>query len=429
VTFDSPLLRHRIANTVYLPDDYRSAGARMPVMYTLHGTVFAQLDNCATNPITEKDTLFRMVGCGGGYLQDQLFDIPSQLPAMHFVVVSPDTDPNHSICHTCFWVNGRPDVVPNADPLTASHIAADSFLHQELYPLMERLFNLRSDRGGRGVMGFSMGAWAAALQGMIHPDDYSYIGWISGGYDIKEPTLASEIIEPVGYFRDQGYGTQWTDPVWWTQYNPKDIATNIAGVDTTLLLTSGDACVYPDEPRSTKYCRGRFSPTSTPGGVWVESELAYNRMLAVPDLDAKGIAYRTVHTPGTHGANNADMFAQYVVPQANARFAGHTVPPRTFSYRSAIPDFSVWGFRVTVTRGADALLNLTDVAADGRRMTLQGPGSVVITTPASFRPGRWYPVHTTHAGSTTDGRAVADRAGRLSLMVAGDDAPTTVTVG
>src|SRR4051794_40375514 len=61
VSFDSPLLQRRISNTVYLPDAYRGAAARTPVMYALHGTVFASLDNCALNPVTEKDTLFRVI--------------------------------------------------------------------------------------------------------------------------------------------------------------------------------------------------------------------------------------------------------------------------------------------------------------------------------------------------------------------------------
>ncbi|MTD57021.1 alpha/beta hydrolase-fold protein [Amycolatopsis pithecellobii] len=417
LSFDSPLLKRRVTNTVYLPDSYYDSGPKLPVMYVLHGTVLSPLDNCALNAVTSQETLVRMIGCGGGYLQDNLYDIPSQLSKMNFVAVSPDTDPNGSICQTCMWVDGRSDLLPNIQPLTASELPADSFLHQELYPLVESIFNVRSDRGGRGVMGFSMGGWAAALQGMIHPDAYSYIGYVSGGYDIKEPVLQSTIIEPVGYFRDQGYTTSLTDPVWWAQFNPRDIATNLKGADVAFLLSSGDGCLNPVELLNAPECQGDFSPVRSPSGSVLEQELSLNRTIAVNDLTAKGIPFHTVQTPGTHGANNKEMFATQIVPGANAKFAASTATPETFSYRTAIPRFSVWDYRIQVTRGTDGFLDLTGARTDGRALTLTGAGNADVTTPATFTPGQTYTVQSVHESHPATQQVTADNTGRLRFAL------------
>jgi Putative esterase len=414
LAFNSPLLRQRVTNTVWLPDSYTGSGAPFPVMYVLHGTVMSPLDNCALNPVTGQETLVQMISCGGGYLQDGLYDIPGQLAAMQFVAVAPDTNPDYSFCDTCMWVNGRDDLIPNVYPLTANELPADAFLHQELYPLVQALFDVRTDRGGRGVMGFSMGGWAAALQGMLHPDDYSYIGYVSGGYDIEEPVLLTSIIEPVGYFRDQGYGaTPQLDPAWWAQYNPIDISSNLKGVTMKFFLSSGDGCTAPADLEAPE-CQGEFSPVKSPSGSVLETELGYNRTLAVADLTAKGIPFTTVETPGTHGANNAEMYAGYIVPEANAQFAAGAPAPATFGYRSVMPDFSVWGYDVSVRRSAAQFLDMTGARTDGRAFTLTGSGTVTVTTPAAFTPGQSYTVTQSPGQSAT---TIADADGRLTIAV------------
>jgi enterochelin esterase-like enzyme len=155
--FNSPLLHRRVSNRVYLPDRYRSGGSAYPVVYALHGTVVPALDDHTVDPVTQQESLLHMIGAGGGYLQTELFDLTSQLDKADFVVVAPDTGADKSWCETCGWIDGRNDLVPNVHPVAGETLPADSHLHRELYPLVEALFNVRSDRVGRGVMGFSMG--------------------------------------------------------------------------------------------------------------------------------------------------------------------------------------------------------------------------------------------------------------------------------
>jgi len=416
LTFDSPLLGQSITSTVYVPDDYTPTGPRFPVMYSLHGTVVSALDNCAPNPVTGREPLVKMLACGGGSFQESLYDIPSQLQNMHFLVVSPDTSPTHSICETCVWINGLHDVMPNFYPTTAAEVPADSFLHDELYPLTQALFNVRSDRGGRGVMGFSMGAWAAALQDMIHPDKYAYLGWVSGGYDIEEPTMEAGL-EALGYLRDQGYGASpLVEPYWWAQYDPMDIATNIRGVHMGVLLSSGDGCLSAGDATAPE-CQGMFSPARAPLAAAMETIIARNHRIAVGDLAAKGIPFTTVHTPGVHGSNNSLIFAKYIVPEANAEFASHVPMPRTFSYRAVRPEFAVWGYSIFVTRPALGFLNLVNARTNGRRFMLVGNGTVNVTTPPTFQPEQTYTVTITGAGRTTMTHIAAGTAGSLKITV------------
>ena len=229
VDFDSPLLHRRVVNTVYLPDSYSATGQPSPVLYALHGTVFPENDYPGLGLVTANEALLRVTGPAGGLRQTQLSDYgsPANLAAARFLVVAPDTTTGEPFCETCVWIDGRPPTIPKVPGITAENIPADSYLHQELYPLIDHLFNVRTDRAGTGVTGFSMGGWATMLQTTKHPDDYGFAASISGAIDmVDEPTLRT-VIDGLGYLRDQGYGTSLTDPVAYQNFNPNNLLSNI----------------------------------------------------------------------------------------------------------------------------------------------------------------------------------------------------------
>lgn len=153
-------------------------------------------------------------------------------------------------------------------------------------------------------------------------------------------------------------------------------------------------------------------------------------MIAVRDLKSKGIPFQAVQTPGTHGANNAEMFAKYVVPGANKKFSGQATKPETFFYKTAIPQFSVWGYEVTVERAKPVFLSLSEARTDGRSFTVAGAGSATVRTPNEFEPGHTYTVTiSSHAGQRSQQSVVAGKQGRLSVDVdLGGDKRLTVKV-
>lgn len=437
LSFDSAALHARIENTVYLPDDYRSDGPRNPVLYLLHGTVLPAADDCALNPVTDIDTTTSMLGCHGGQRQVDFYDVPSQLSRMNFLVVAPDTG-DRSVCETCGWFDGRKDATPNVPPVTARTVQMDTYMQAELYPLVEALFHAREDRGGRGVVGFSGGGGGAFVQGMVHPDRYSFISSTSGWYNIKDPILYGTIMQ-FGYMRDQGYGTSpVTDPAWWEQYNPMDIASNLRGVEQSLLITSGGCLNRPTSLLAEPNCQGKWTPGVRSSIGDFEINATYQAHMAARDLEAKGVPFRAEEVAGTHGANNDEVFARFIVPLANERFRAGASAPDVFDYRSAMRTFSIWGYDVSSTRSRDAMLSMTDVTADARRMTLDGIGQVQVRTPPTFEPGRSYRVTSASGGTRSDVDRTADTDGRLTydvdlgdgqgLTQGGNRQPTRVTV-
>jgi hypothetical protein len=428
VSFNSPLLRQRVTNRVYIPDSYTTTGSPSAVLYYLHGTVLTPLDNPVTKPITDNEALLKAVGQGGGAWQTDIFDFDSQLSRSHFLVVSPDSSATRSVCETCAWIDGRGDLVPNIPPLTATTMPADSFLHQELYPLIQTLFNARSDRGGRGIAGFSMGAISAYLQVMLHPDDYAFAASVSGALDVVNDPLTQTIWDVNRYLLDQGYGTAITNPVEWHGFNPIDIAGNLAGTDTTILSSGGDGCL-PLSSLLAPDCV-RLPALTNPLAAATETLLAQQFPRYDNFLSTLGVRETRVRYPGVHGANNHLVYSHDIVPLANSVFTRATATPAQVSYRTAIPHFTVWGYDVTVARAGAQFLDLTGARLDGRQLVLRGSGEAEIRFPAAFEAGRGYQVDESASGSVQAHTVVADSAGRLALHVPlpGADAPVTVSV-
>lgn len=417
VSFDSPALGQRITNRVYLPSQYSDAGQEWPVLYYLHGTVYPTLDNGVFGPITKNEALLKAIGPGGGAEQTDLFDFQQNMDRARFLVVAPDTSTQRSICETCAWINGRKDIVPNIHPITATTLQADTFLHQELYPLIQALFNVRTDRGGRGVMGFSMGGASAYLQAMLHPDQYAFAASVSGGLDVVDNIPLRAIWEGVGYNRDQGYGTDLTDKTYWDGLNPKNLASNLTGTGIQVLSSAGDACAKPEDV-SAPDCE-RVPAATNPLAATVETCIAQEFLQDGNLLPSEGVHEVRVQDPGVHGANNHRVFSDNVVPMANSVFASGISTPATFNYRTVASNFSVWGYTVSVSDPNDPrFLDMTESRTDGRAFDLTGNGTVTVTTPAKFVPGQRYKVTMTPAsGTPQEYSATADATGRIQKTV------------
>lgn len=422
VSYNSPALGQHTDNTVYLPDSYQPTGDKSPVLYYLHGTLLPAIENPALDPVTKNESLLNMISAGGGNKQTELFDFSSQRAVAKFLVVSPDTNASHNWCETCMWINGKDDLVPNVPPVTASQVPAEDVLYQEVMPLVEHLFNVQTDRAGRGVIGFSMGGIAALTQGFRHPDKFSYVGSVSGPYDFVTEASIAAIIEGLGYMRDQGYGTQVTNPVEWANFNPKNLIGNFVGSGSTLMLSAGDLCVAPTDAEGAADCK-KYPPLTNPLAVWVETSVRLNLDLSVPQIAAAGVEAIQVRHSGIHGANNHRVYAQQIVPEANQAFSTPPATSPTFSYRTADPEFAVWDYQVTDHRdGGPRFLSLEGARHDGTSFSLRGNGTVDLATPATFEPGGDYQVAFSSAnGAVREQTVTADTAGRLHITVDLDD--------
>jgi hypothetical protein len=119
-----------------------------------------------------------------------------------------------------------------------------------------------------------------------------------------------------------------------------------------------------------------------------------------------------------HGANNHRVYADYIVPAANDLFSSKLVDSGSFSYRTVIPHFAVWGYDVSVERQNDEFLSLSAARTDGSSFTLTGTGKVHLRTPAGFMPGSTHLVTiTAQDGSGVEQSQVADPDGRLQTTI------------
>lgn len=349
--FDSPLLQRRVHNTVYLPGGYAEQGPPAPVLYYLHGTVFTETGGPPPSP-AGTDRALAMVTDGETRERRLQSAFAAQRPRARFVLVAPDTDPAGRWCRTCLWIDGSEDVPVG--------VPAESHLHEELMPLVEHLFAVRSGREGRGVIGFSMGGAGALIQGMRHPDRFAYVGSISGAYELLRDPGVRAIAEAVGYFRDQGYGTGLTDAIHWRNVNPADLAGNLAGQSVELMLSAGDGCL-PPAGLTAPDCAGALVD---PGNSALELTLRANNDRSIAGL---GVPATQVRLPGVHGSNTHRVYADAVVPTANAVFADPPAPSPEFAYRTVDREFTIHGYDVAVQRPAPQFLALDRAAATAGR--------------------------------------------------------------
>ncbi|HEX9765519.1 MAG TPA: alpha/beta hydrolase-fold protein, partial [Nitriliruptorales bacterium] len=152
LAFDSAALGRRTTTLVWLPDAYEAHGKPWPTAYFLHGEL----------PIG-----------GSARAHADRLAVPELGDRHRFLLVVPDAD-EVPACATCVWIDGRNDL----------GVDAETHLHHEVVPLVESLFNVRSDRAGRAILGTSMGATGALIQGARHPDRFAFIGAMSPLLDL-----------------------------------------------------------------------------------------------------------------------------------------------------------------------------------------------------------------------------------------------------
>ena len=390
LSFDSASLSARVTNRIYLPSAYAETGSQWPVLYYLHGTVHPTLDSLDIEGVTRNEALLSAIGPGGAGKQVDLFEFDQTRDAADFIVVAPDSTYDDAVCESCSWINGKYDLLPNIPPVTAQTLQADTFLHEELYPLVESLFNARTDRGGRAVMGFSMGGVAAYVQGMLHPDRYALAASISGALDLVDEPALGALWEIIGFHRDQGYGTSLTNQIEWRGFNPKDIATNLSDIDLEIFSSSGDGCV-PLSSLTAPDCR-RLPLLTNPVAGGGEVLIANQYVMHADFLASIGVKETRVQTPGVHGGNNARVYRQSVVPLANETFGRPVKQPGSFSYRSIAREFEVWGYKIRSRAPGIGFLDLERARTDGRTFSLSGVGDVTLVTPRAFEAGTTYAV-------------------------------------
>lgn len=142
----SKAMHKEVSCIVILPDLYDKLQASYPVVYLLHGYSGNYLDWITRVPALKND-----------------------VDEFHMIIVCPDGGFSS-------WYFDSP---------VDSSMRYETFMTQELVPVIDTLYHTIADRAHRGICGLSMGGHGALYLAIRHPDEFGAAASISGGVDIR----------------------------------------------------------------------------------------------------------------------------------------------------------------------------------------------------------------------------------------------------
>lgn len=278
----------------------------------------------------------------------------------------------------------------------------ETFVATQLIPLIDANFRTRGERAYRAVIGESMGGYGAMMLAARHPDLFVAVASLSGAVDTSfvpgslalnvSSTLMLDVPGAI-------YGPRLTEEVRWRGHNPADLATNLRSLNVQPLTGNGVLGLAQGE-------------TLVEGaGCAIEAVVFMENTTVHNTLAANGIPH--MWHPYSWGCHGVALFRQQIreaLPGLRAAFGSRA--PEVFDYRSIEPVFSIFGWSVRADpQRALEFLDLKQVSRHG--LTLAGSGTVTVTTPPLYAPGR--PVRVIAAG--IEKTVVTDAAGHLTFAV------------
>lgn len=308
------------------------------------------------------------------------------------LIVSPDANSGY----WSDWYNGGAFGTPRYE----------TFVIDQLIPLIDAHFRTLADRAHRAILGISMGGYGALMLAAHHPDLFAAAASLSGAVDSNLPVNGSVLSisstfdgAPV----DAIYGPRATQEVRWRGHNPVDLAENLRGMNVQVRTANGTldpAIGEGTSPNDNLSC-------VVEGAVYAAS-VSLHAQLAARKVPHGWKDYGPgCHTPANFTREVLDTLAAFA-----PILAGAPAPPRTFAYRSILPRFGVWGW--TVRADPDRALEFLDLKGAGAGgATFTGSGTTTVTTAALFPGLRAVDVR----GNGESGTVTPDRAGRLRFTV------------
>jgi S-formylglutathione hydrolase FrmB len=354
VVLYSPALAAQTHVYVLLPVGYDPRGkTRYPSLYLLHGAAGSYVD---------------WINAGAA---QQVIDQATQqhgLPA--FITIMPDAGVWGFYSD---WYGSDLTGTPNPPPAwTRYHIG-------ELIPWVDGHYPTKAARSNRAVAGLSMGGFGAMSYAARFPDLFVSAATFSGAVDTDVyypygPTYLSALA-PVfsgGQFNQCVWGDEVTQDVHWRGNNPTELAESLSYTDIFITTGGGDT-------------------PSTIASDPIEQTCYYMSKDLAAALDDNGIAHvDDFYGGGSHAWSywQADL-AKYLPMMVQSFAHPRPAPPSgSFSYRSILPSFSVWGWTFATDHQVTEFTYLSDVSRTG--LSAKGSGSLRVTTAALYPHGsKW----------------------------------------
>ena len=308
------------------------------------------------------------------------------------IIVSPNGDSGY----WSDWYNGGAFGPPKYE----------TYVIDQLIPLIDARFRTRADRAHRAIFGISMGGYGATMLAAHHPDLFAAAATLSGAVDSNlQPNgavlSASSTFD--GAPADAIYGPRSTQEVRWRGHNPTDLAENLRDVDLQVRTANG----APNPGIGENPLSADTVSCVVEGGVYLASVSFHQR------LEALGVphAWRD-YGAGCHTVANFQREVLDTLAGFERVYARPPAPPAKFEHRSIEPDFGVYGWRIAADRARALEFMRLEVAGE-LRLALTGSGATAVTSPPTFRGLSAVDVF------TPAGKRVVrpDRAGRLRFAV------------
>jgi S-formylglutathione hydrolase FrmB len=257
----------------------------------------------------------------------------------------------------------------------------ETYVVDQLIPLIDARFRTGADRSQRAVMGTSMGGYGALMIAARHPDLFAGAASLSGSVDTNLPANAAAVSLSStfqGAQPDAIYGPRATEEVRWRGHNPRDLADNLRGLDLQVRSANGVLnTAIGENPLSADSVSCVVELGVYTASISLHDELT---RLGVPHLWKDYGA--GCHTVPNFTREIADTLARFTTVFAHPR-----PRPASFDYRSIEPAFGIWGWHVSADpKRALEFLQLRNAGA--RSLTLTGSGTTTVTAPPGWRCGR-----------------------------------------
>lgn len=307
------------------------------------------------------------------------------------IVVSPNGDSGY----WSDWWNGGAEGPPEYE----------SFVIDQLIPLIDEEFRTIPDRAHRAIAGVSMGGYGSMMLAARHPDLFADAATLSGAVDSNRPELSAALSAGSslqGAAPDAINGPRATQEVRWHGHNPTDLAANLRGLNLQVRTANGTLNpAIGEDPLSvdTVSC-------AIEAGVH-DGTVSFNQK-----LDELGIPHLwKEYGPGCHTPENFEREISATLEVFAEQFAHPAPEPTTFNYESIEPEFDVYGWHVAADpRRALEFMRLINVTSGG--LIVAGSGKTTITSPPLFAGADLVELH----GATTPS-AVPDASGRITFAV------------
>ena len=272
----------------------------------------------------------------------------------------------------------------------------ETFVIDQLIPLIDARFRTIADRRQRVIFGISMGGYGAMMLAAHHPDLFVAAASLSGAVDSNLPAngavlSASSTFD--GAPPDAIYGPRSTQEVRWRGHNPTDLAANLRDLD--LQVRTADGTPNPSI--------GEGEGSGDAPSCLVEKGVQMASVNFHQQLDALGIAHLWKdYGAGCHTAQNFEREVVDTLAVFERVLAAPPGPPTTIDHRSIEPRFGVWGWRVDADPGR--ALEFMRLQAGRAGVTLEGSGRTTVTTPDWYRGLEAVDVNRTPTAPGANGR-------------------------